>query len=227
MNATKTLNVRTIAAEFGIKPKEVNIVLAELGYQKKGEKGGWILLRENFGEQKVFKNDKEENIPFVVWNEQILKNKRVIEAIDSYLGYPADKADKKEVPVKKDGDKKPFKFDRDTFKAEFRAMDGHNVRSQGEIIVDNWLYMNGFVHAYERRVPIEEELYCDFYLPTHKIYIEYEGLVGTDKYDERQEKKRALYSKYGLKLIELFPEDIKNIDDVLPLKLLKFGVQVV
>ena len=36
------------------------------------------------------------------------------------------------------------------------------VRSKAEQIIDNWLYHKGIVHAYERRVPIEEEVYCDF-----------------------------------------------------------------
>jgi hypothetical protein len=46
------------------------------------------------------------------------------------------------------------------------------VRSRAEVLIDNWLYMQGIVHAYERRLPIEEECYCDFYLPKG-VYIEF------------------------------------------------------
>jgi hypothetical protein len=31
------------------------------------------------------------------------------------------------------------------------------------MLIDTWLYMAGIVHAYERQVPIDEELYCDFH----------------------------------------------------------------
>ena len=45
------------------------------------------------------------------------------------------------------------------------------------------------------------------------------------KYAARKAKKQAIYEKYNLKLIELADEDVASLDDVLPRKLLKFGVQ--
>lgn len=86
--------------------------------------------------------------------------------------------------------------------------------------------MAGVVHAYERQVPIEEDLYCDFYLPEGKVYIEYWGLENDARYAARKKVKQELYRKYGLNLIEVKDEHIKNIDDVLPRLLLKFGIVV-
>lgn len=43
------------------------------------------------------------------------------------------------------------------------------------------MYDYGLVHAYEKKVPIEEELYTDFYLPNGKVYIEYWGLENDPK----------------------------------------------
>ena len=99
------------------------------------------------------------------------------------------------------------------------------MRSKSEIIIDNWLYVSKIVHAYERKLPIEEELYCDFYLPTGKVYIEYWGL-DEDKYLSRKEKKLEIYKKYNLNLIQLVEKDISNLEDVLPAKLLEFGIPV-
>lgn len=45
--------------------------------------------------------------------------------------------------------------------------------------------------AYEKRVPIKEDIYCDFYIPKGKIYIEFWGLKDDEAYLER-EKDRAL-----------------------------------
>ncbi len=46
------------------------------------------------------------------------------------------------------------------------------------MLIDNWLYMfEEIVHAaMSRKLPVEEDVYCDFYIPTGKFYIEYWGL---------------------------------------------------
>lgn len=48
---------------------------------------------------------------------------------------------------------------REKFEAKHRATDGHFVRSKAEMLIDNWLYMAEIVHAYERKLPIEEDVY--------------------------------------------------------------------
>jgi very-short-patch-repair endonuclease len=114
---------------------------------------------------------------------------------------------------------------RDKFRPELRAQDGHYVRSKSEIIIDNWLYVSKTVHAYERKLPIEEEMYCDFYIPTGKVFIEYWGSED-EKYLARKAKKLEIYKKYGFKLIELTDKDVFNLDDVLPRKLLEYDVPI-
>ena len=105
-------------------------------------------------------------------------------------------------------------------------MDGHWVRSKAEALIDNWLYMSEVVHAYERSLPVEEELYCDFYIPEGKVYIEYWGLEADPKYQARKQQKLEIYKKYGFNLIELNDDHVKNLDDHLPKLLLKFNVIV-
>jgi hypothetical protein len=39
------------------------------------------------------------------------------------------------------------------------------VRSRGELVIDNSLYEYGLAHAYERKLPVEEDVYSDFYIP--------------------------------------------------------------
>jgi len=58
-----------------------------------------------------------------------------------------------------------------------------------------------------------------------KVYIEYLGLEGEAKYDKRSEIKRELYTKNAFNLIELHPNDINNLDDILPGKLLKYEIK--
>ena len=114
---------------------------------------------------------------------------------------------------------------REKFKANHRAVDGHMVRSKAEMLIDNWLYAAEIVHAYERKLPIKEEVYCDFYIPTKKIYIEYWGLENDPKYAKRKAIKKNIYKKYDFTLVELTDDDIFNLDDVLPKMLLEHGVK--
>lgn len=63
--------------------------------------------------------------------------------------------------------------------------------------------MSEIVHAFERKLPVEEDVYCDFYLPVGKVYIEFWGLENDEKYKERKQEKIKIYQKYGFNLIEL------------------------
>jgi hypothetical protein len=111
---------------------------------------------------------------------------------------------------------------RNKFPASIRAEDGHIVRSKSEQLIDNWLYHKGIPHAYERKVPIEEEVYCDFFIPLgQKVWIEFWGLE-EEKYVKRKEVKKGFYKKHGKNLIELGEKDIENLDDILPVKLRPF-----
>jgi len=157
--------------------------------------------------------DPRTGIPYVRWPQSIIYSKSLIETISQVKGTTSNKNEKKDIGF------------RDKFEAKHRSADGHFVRSKAEMIIDNWLYMAEIVHAYERKLPIEEDVYCDFYIPTGKVYIEYWGLENDPKYLLRKEKKLEIYKKYGFNLIELNDEDVQNLDDILPKMLLKYGVK--
>ena len=117
-----------------------------------------------------------------------------------------------------------FSF-RTKYPATLRTIDGHLVRSRAELLIDNWLYTSSIVHAYEKQVPVKEDLFCDFYLPKGDVYIEYWGL-DNEKYQKRKRIKKQIYSKYNLNLIELTDNHIKYLDDCLSKFLLKYDISV-
>jgi hypothetical protein len=112
---------------------------------------------------------------------------------------------------------------RNAFPPKYRCDDGHMVRSISEMVIDNWLYNSDIVHAYERKVPIEENMYCDFYISKGNCYLEFWGLEDKE-YGNRKTNKIKLYEKHNLKVIQLDSNDIKRLDDVLPEKLRKFNI---
>lgn len=212
----KLVTATVIGKAFGLSANRANSVLSELGWIEKALKG-WKITpsgRAVGGEQK---EDYRSGIPYVVWPETITDNKSLKSTIQEVQG------ETESVEAKPETDDNPG-F-REKFEAKLRTTDGHYVRSKAEMLIDNWLYMAEIVHAYERKLPIEEEVYCDFYIPTGKVYIEYWGYENDPRYLQRKAQKQEIYQKYGFKLIELEDKDVQNLDDVLPRLLLKYGVQ--
>ncbi|MBW4650859.1 MAG: hypothetical protein KME06_19520 [Kastovskya adunca ATA6-11-RM4] len=197
----------------------VNRILAELGLLSK-EKNGWVATQRGTSFGAVQKTHSETGNFYVVWSESILENKIFIQTLADYATSNNPEQNASQV-IEEQGFRQKFRT-----QANLRTTDGHWVRSKAEVLIDNWLYMAELVHAYERRLPIEEEMYCDFYVPAGKVYIEYWGLENNPEYAERKKVKKALYQKYEFKLIELSDTEIKNLDDYLPKMLLNFGVVV-
>lgn len=112
---------------------------------------------------------------------------------------------------------------REKYPPTLRTRDGHLVRSRAEIIVDDYLFENRIWHVYEKRLPVvEDDLYCDFYLPEHDVYIEIWGLRDQE-YVARRERKEMVYRESGLQLISLGDEHI-NDPDLLAKALLQRGI---
>jgi len=202
-----------IGKHFDLSSKKMNYILSELGWIKRGLKG-WLITEQGGKLGAIQGEDSRSGVPYARWPESIVNVKALKDSIDNLKGVekPKTEADKAD------------SF-RHKFEAKHRSTDGHFVRSKAEMLIDNWLYMAEIVHAYERKLPIEEEVYSDFYIPTGKVYIEFWGYDNDEKYLARKQKKQGIYQKYNFNLIELTDEEVLNLDDVLPRLLLKFGVQ--
>jgi hypothetical protein len=126
--------------------------------------------------------------------------------------------------------KKEFKEDlNEKFPATFKAIDGHYVRSEAEQTIDNFLFRNGIIHAYEKRLPGDKCFYCDFYIPprnkiTQSIYIEYWGMENDETYLEKKNTKLEIYKREQLQLIEITKNNLKNLRAYLAEKLRLFHV---
>ena len=93
----------------------------------------------------------------------------------------------------------------------FKCLDGHVVRSKGELIIDNHLHRLGIDHEYENTIRIRGlPLKYDWYLPKDKIYVEYWGYYGKN-YMKRKEEKLSLYRKGKLELISIEDIMLKDI----------------
>jgi len=213
----KLITATAIGKHFSLSANKINFVLSELGWAQKAIKG-WRITLQGEKHGGVQAEDKKSGIPYIRWPESILESKVLNNTIKDIQGVEvAEPKGAEEISGQNDF--------REKFEAKHRATDGHFVRSKAEMLIDNWLYMAEIVHAYERKLPIEEDVYSDFYIPTGKVYIEFWGYENNDKYLKRKKDKQEIYKKYGFNLIELTDEEVFNLDDVLPRLLLKYDVQ--
>lgn len=88
--------------------------------------------------------------------------------------------------------------------------DGHKASSSYEKIFDDKLTDNGLEHHYDVPLPFHNRYRTDFLV--EDVYIEVWGVVGSEKYDLRRKAKQRLYKENNCKLVNVYPEDFKDID---------------
>jgi hypothetical protein len=217
--AQNLLTSTVIGKHFNLSPTKINLILSELGLIDKNIKGYSITsLGKMIGGIQC--QHKTTGKIYVRWPQAIVNNKIVLSSVSEAKGNvpaadqePLDNVTPNELEF------------RDKFKPTFRATDGHMVRSKSEMLIDNELYRYELAHAYERKLPIEEDLYCDFYIPKGKVYIEYWGYEEDSKYLVRREQKIEIYRKYDFRLIQLTEKEVQSLDDNLPRLLLGFEIR--
>lgn len=124
---------------------------------------------------------------------------------------------------------------------EFRTLNGEKVKSYQELLIANFLYMNGVAYTYEapyvskRRINIGFDYRPDFYIQDTNIYIEHFGIdrqgktradIDAAKYNEAIRNKRVLHAECGTSLIETFHYEWieENLTSSLKIKLEKQGI---
>jgi hypothetical protein len=226
---SKYLSSTQLGEHFEVSNRKINLILNELGWVQKTVAGwGITKLGKSLGGRE-FEHETSGN-KFVKWPEPVLKNSDLLE----YFGLKIEVSKESEVknPVIKKEDVTVDDY-RKKYPAEFRTKDGHYVRSQGEMAIDDSLYLWGIPHAYEKKLPNTlADVLSDFHIPSgpgrpYAVYIEYWGIQGDENYNKRKEEKLKIYSELGLKLIQLTPSDIKNLEDTLQRELLKLEIKVV
>jgi hypothetical protein len=113
---------------------------------------------------------------------------------------------------------------------KIKTLDGHRVRSAWERRLDDWLAERSIFHYYEKQINVKERLYCDFFIPKNphldnkEVYIELWGKTDPD-YLKNRERKIRIYREYSLNLVEVFPDEMQDLDVYLLPKLKKFQIE--
>ena len=94
---------------------------------------------------------------------------------------------------------------------------GERMKSQEEVMIANFLFLNGVKYEYERPYPHTTEFTYrpDFYLPDYDIYLEHFGIdkdgkcawlpnIEAQKYVQTIERKRQIHQENNTKLLETY-----------------------
>lgn len=216
------ISTTALAKKHKVLPKALFQKLLELKLvTKDGE--NWALTEQGQNEGGEYKHSKRFGT-YIIWPKDIgvEENRSQHKSHEEFKAL--SKVEETAAPYAQDASCKKLAQFRKKFPANCRCDDGHYVRSRGEAMIDNWLYRNGIVHAYERKLPIEEDVYSDFFIPNGNVYIEYWGME-QNQYLIRKEEKLKIYEKYQYNLIQIDNDSINLIDDILPKQLIKHGVK--
>lgn len=190
----------------------MNVILSRIGWIKKANRGGWQLTESGKrlgGSQFTHKTSRRT---YVLWPEKIADSPILVHAVLQSGGT---------VPPRQRN--KPIK---NISSPQFRATDGHFVRSRAELIIDNWLYSRGIAHEYERPLPFNDTQQCDFNIKRGKgVYIEFWGYNSDPQCLSRKRQKKQSCHVHSLQLIELDEDQLSDLDLVLSRKLRAFGIR--
>ncbi|MBQ9313687.1 MAG: UvrD-helicase domain-containing protein [Clostridia bacterium] len=106
-------------------------------------------------------------------------------------------------------------------KKNLQTISGEHVRSMEEVMIANYLFLNGINYEYEKEYPYKSEeqpersYHPDFYLSDYDIYLEHFGITKDNKlpwlpeveekrYLEEMQWKREFHKQNGTKLIETY-----------------------
>lgn len=104
---------------------------------------------------------------------------------------------------------------------------GEQVKSHAEQKIADFLSRNGIRYEYERPIEVgiwifrEELCKPDFYLPDYDVYIEYWGMKDVEEGYKRRDYRAKMawkmkqYERYGVKLLSIYPDNLKNLDWIL------------
>lgn len=193
---------------------------------------GLDIVCEEYGERPDICDGLKEVLDEYLDNE-VLENaivaKNLVDFFGIYLTTPKDLQDFDnlgEVYEHRKGiDFETIKSKIESRKTELRkdkfTIKGEKVKSFEEVIIANFLYLNGVKYTYEKKYPYESDdkfkkkYEPDFYLDDYDIYLEHFGItedervpwlseIEEQKYLEGIKWKREMHKKHGTTLVETY-----------------------
>ena len=116
----------------------------------------------------------------------------------------------------------------------YRTKADEYVRSQGEMLIHDFLSQKNIMFYYDKWMPLDIKDYKgrlkkqwvkpDFRFKDKNVVIEFWGMYGVERYNKIMKKKKKWYKEAGVNLIEIYPKELKSLEIILTIKLLQSGI---
>ncbi len=147
---SKYYSATQLGEHFEVSNRKINLILNELGWVQKTVAGwGITKLGKSLGGREF--EHETSGQKYVKWPENVLTNPDLLENFGIKPTVSIETKPENVIVEKQDGNS-IYDY-RKKYPAEFRCKDGHYVRSQGEMAIDDSLYLWGIPHAYEKKLP--------------------------------------------------------------------------
>lgn len=205
---------------------QINRTLREIGLQRHTPNGLEVTaLGQRFGGRQEF--DEEHALAVISWPHELVDDPVIHRELNRLAGSgrvvtPPD-ADEGAAVTDTEGTADLFAASGDGSAAtadrgqppERCGLDGHRLASLLQLRVCDWLYEAQLAHAHRRRLPVEEELVADFYVPAAGLYIEcWEAEIATPELTRRL-RTREVCRELGLAYLEVAAADMDRIETLL------------
>ncbi|MFT7128108.1 MAG: hypothetical protein ACI89U_000213 [Gammaproteobacteria bacterium] len=220
------ITATSLGKRVGLNAREVNRILAELGWIKHGFQGWEISDR---GEQcgGIQLENESSGTFYVVWPQAIVTNElftaqlHLTARLFSFQSSESSATSETSLPLKDD----LFADENLPAQKSFLSIDGHQHNRKSLLQICHWLYMAGIAHASNRRLPFDGEYYADFYIPAHQIYIEsWDDDSGSELKNKLQRKE--LYRQVNIKVIDVEQKNLGQLDEFLTREFRKRGIRI-
>ncbi|PLW82167.1 hypothetical protein CWI75_10265 [Kineobactrum sediminis] len=215
----------------GLQPRHLNRALAEFGLQQSTILG-WELtaLGKHFGGQQV--QSESSGAFYVSWPHEIVDHPVIQRELERLTARQAVTAAAEPAgPVERTvsgHDSTDLFASAGPIAApmvECRGIDGHHPGTCLQAAVCDWLYFAQQAHALKRALPVEEELYADFYLPAGRVYIDCWEDGAPAAQLAAWLRNKEVYASLDLRHLEIKAGDAEYLDEVLGRGLLAFGIR--
>ncbi len=105
------------------------------------------------------------------------------------------------------------------------TLDGRQCLNKADQKIANWLYLNQVSFAYQKSIAFTE-VTAGFFIPGRSIYIDYWGIDNLSMSLSEKMERAEFFKTHGYRYIEIDDEQLKQLDEFLPKKLLQFGYQL-
>ncbi|QQD19861.1 hypothetical protein I6N98_08520 [Spongiibacter nanhainus] len=213
LESNRLLSVSELSQRLHVKGAMINRILVALGWMRPGVLG-WRLTQEGQAQGgQVFENQTSQ-LSYALWPEDVLQ--------DSALLWFCRQLLEAEQSTSEPGQEGEDLFSGAT--GQVVSLDGSLCPSPAHRVIAQWLYLAGIRYAMQQPLPGMAELQSDFYLPEFRLYLDYWGDADKPDILNKRMQRSEYYRENDASAVEVYPEDLADLDDTLGRRLIELNV---